>query len=212
MNYELPGHVAMSANCRDLLSRILVADPAARITVPAILRHPWFLRGLPDGVAEMNDHLVPPRASEIRTFSMPDGVQARTLTSRRCHRNILRLTICRVESRVHSLSDLHRHSPVVIWFDVQASSSHPAAVVISASLDSRGAHDPELLVRLLPQSLEETERLVQLGMAPADAAAGGMRFGGVDDGFAANLDGILDEVWSWGFLQVLEPSHTSPLL
>ena len=78
MNYELPGHVAMSANCRDLLSRILVADPAHRITVPAILRHAWFLRGLPDGVAEMNDRLVPPRASEIRTFSMPDGVQARS--------------------------------------------------------------------------------------------------------------------------------------
>lgn len=77
VNYELPGHVAMSADCRDLLSRILVADPARRITVPAILRHPWFLRGLPDGVAEMNDRLVPPRASEIRTFSMPDGVQAR---------------------------------------------------------------------------------------------------------------------------------------
>ena len=78
VNYELPGHVAMSADCRDLLSRVLVADPARRITVPAILRHAWFLRGLPDGVAEMNDRLVPPRASEIRTFSMPDGVQART--------------------------------------------------------------------------------------------------------------------------------------
>lgn len=44
------------------------------------------------------------------------------------------------------------------------------------------------------QSLEETERLVQLGMAPADAAAGGLRFGGDHDGFAAHLDGILDEV------------------
>ena len=82
VNYELPGHVAMSADCRDLLSQILVADPARRITVPAILRHPWFLRGLPDGVAEMNDRLVPPRASEIRTFSMPDGVQARAPAAR----------------------------------------------------------------------------------------------------------------------------------
>jgi hypothetical protein len=47
---------------------------------------------------------------------------------------------------------------------------------------------------VLAQSLEETERLVRLGMAPADPAAGGLRFGGVDDGFAAHLDGILDEV------------------
>ncbi len=45
----------------------------------------------------------------------------------------------------------------------------------------------------LPQSLEETERLVQLGMAPADAA-GGLRLGGGHDGFEAHLDGILDEV------------------
>ena len=43
------------------------------------------------------------------------------------------------------------------------------------------------------QSLEETERLVQLGMAPADAA-GGLRLGGGHDGFEAHLDGILDEV------------------
>ena len=46
----------------------------------------------------------------------------------------------------------------------------------------------------LMQSLEETERLVRLGMALGEPAAGGLRFGGVDDGFAANLDGILDEV------------------
>ena len=44
------------------------------------------------------------------------------------------------------------------------------------------------------QSLEETERLVQLGMVPADAVAGGLRFGADNDGFAAHLDGILDEV------------------
>jgi hypothetical protein len=86
----------MSANCRDLLSRILVADPAHRITVPAILRHAWFLRGLPDGVAEMNDRLVPPRASEIRTFSMPDGVQAR---SGRGHLHSVKFKAFRVTAR-----------------------------------------------------------------------------------------------------------------
>lgn len=77
VNYELPSHVAMSLDCRDLLARILVADPARRLTVPQILQHPWFTRGLPEGVAEMNDHLVPPHASEIRTFSMPAGIQVR---------------------------------------------------------------------------------------------------------------------------------------
>ena len=75
VNYELPSHVAMSLDCRDLLAGILVAEPARRLTVPQILQHPWFLRGLPEGVADMNNRLVPPHASEIRSFSMPDGVQ-----------------------------------------------------------------------------------------------------------------------------------------
>lgn len=77
VNYELPSHVAVSADCRDLLARILVADPDQRLKVPQILAHPWFRRGLPEGVAEMNDRLVPPLASQIRTFSMPEGVQVR---------------------------------------------------------------------------------------------------------------------------------------
>ncbi len=54
------------------------------------------------------------------------------------------------------------------------------------------AQHPTQILPVL-QSLEETERLVQLGMAPADAA-GGLRLGGGHDGFEAHLDGILDEV------------------
>ena len=113
VNYELPSHVAMSADCRNLLSRILVADPGARMTVPHILAHPWFLRGLPPGVAEMNDRLVPPRASEIRTFSMPDGVQVRSalaaLTA--CVRRIWHLVPCLavcLYSAADSLDAKHR--------------------------------------------------------------------------------------------------------
>jgi hypothetical protein len=40
-------------------------------------RHPFFLRDLPPGVAEMNDRLVPPGAPSIKSFCMPEGVQAR---------------------------------------------------------------------------------------------------------------------------------------
>ena len=53
------------------------------------------------------------------------------------------------------------------------------------------------------QSLEETERLVQLGMAPADAA-GGLRLAGGQDGFDAHLDGILDEVCAVNPLLMLD--------
>lgn len=37
--------------------------------------HPWFLRDLPPGVAEMNSRLVPPGAPSIKSFCMPEGVQ-----------------------------------------------------------------------------------------------------------------------------------------
>ena len=69
MEYEFPSHVKVSRECRDLLSKILVPDPTKRITIPEIQRHPWYLKDLPPGVAEMNDSLPQPSA----------GVQARTL-------------------------------------------------------------------------------------------------------------------------------------
>lgn len=35
-----------------------MADPAQRITLPEILKHPWYLQALPPGVAEMNEELI----------------------------------------------------------------------------------------------------------------------------------------------------------
>lgn len=60
VEYEFPAHVKVSKECRDLLSNILVPDPASRITIPEIQRHPWYLKDLPPGVAEMNDNLPVP--------------------------------------------------------------------------------------------------------------------------------------------------------
>jgi hypothetical protein len=51
--------------CRDLLAKILVADPAKRITVKGIYDHPWYNKYLPAGVKEMNDRTPPP----------PEGMQ-----------------------------------------------------------------------------------------------------------------------------------------
>ena len=67
MEYEFPSHVKVSRECRDLLAKILVPDPTKRMTIPVIQRHPWYLKDLPPGVAEMNDTLPQPSA----------GVQAR---------------------------------------------------------------------------------------------------------------------------------------
>ncbi|XP_044440235.1 serine/threonine-protein kinase SAPK10 isoform X4 [Triticum aestivum] len=47
VEYSVPDDLHISAECRDLISKIFVADPAARITVPEIRNHPWFLMNLP---------------------------------------------------------------------------------------------------------------------------------------------------------------------
>lgn len=69
VEYEFPAHVKVSKECRDLLSNILVPDPASRITIPEIQRHPWYLKDLPPGVAEMNDNLPVPTTGMQVKFS-----------------------------------------------------------------------------------------------------------------------------------------------
>lgn len=43
----------VSAELRDLISRIFVQDPASRITIEDIKAHPWFLTNLPSKALEM---------------------------------------------------------------------------------------------------------------------------------------------------------------
>ena len=62
MEYEFPPHVKVSKECRDLLHKILMPDPAKRITVPEIQNHVWYKKDLPPGVSDMNDNLPPPGA------------------------------------------------------------------------------------------------------------------------------------------------------
>lgn len=57
VDYTIPSYVKISDECRDILSKILVAEPERRISVQGIKSHPWFLKDLPPGVAEMNNHL-----------------------------------------------------------------------------------------------------------------------------------------------------------
>ena len=47
MQWSVPEGVEVSAECRDLLSRMLVRDPDARATMAGIQRHPWFTANLP---------------------------------------------------------------------------------------------------------------------------------------------------------------------
>ncbi|KAH7433205.1 hypothetical protein KP509_07G059300 [Ceratopteris richardii] len=52
VQYAIPDYVRISADCRDLLSKIFVADPAQRIRIAEIKRHPWFLKKLPKEMQE----------------------------------------------------------------------------------------------------------------------------------------------------------------
>ncbi|KAJ8555586.1 hypothetical protein K7X08_013082 [Anisodus acutangulus] len=47
VRYSIPEQVRISLECRHLLTRIFVADPEKRITIPEIKMHPWFLKNLP---------------------------------------------------------------------------------------------------------------------------------------------------------------------
>lgn len=47
VQYSIPDYVRVSMECKHLLSRIFVADPEKRITMPEIKKHAWFLKSLP---------------------------------------------------------------------------------------------------------------------------------------------------------------------
>ncbi|KAB1214672.1 Serine/threonine-protein kinase SRK2I [Morella rubra] len=47
VQYSIPDNVQISPECRNLISRIFVFDPTARITIPNIKNHEWFLKNLP---------------------------------------------------------------------------------------------------------------------------------------------------------------------
>lgn len=47
VHYSVPDNVQITMQCRHLLSRIFVANPEKRITIPEIKSHPWFLNNLP---------------------------------------------------------------------------------------------------------------------------------------------------------------------
>ncbi|XP_054806537.1 serine/threonine-protein kinase SAPK2-like isoform X1 [Prosopis cineraria] len=47
VHYSIPNYVRVSQECRHLLSRIFVANPEKRITIPEIKKHPWFVYNLP---------------------------------------------------------------------------------------------------------------------------------------------------------------------
>ncbi|KAJ4902815.1 Serine/threonine-protein kinase SRK2J [Raphanus sativus] len=52
VKYKIPGYVHISEDCRNLLSRIFVANPSHRVTLKEIRSHAWFLKNLPRELKE----------------------------------------------------------------------------------------------------------------------------------------------------------------
>ncbi|GKV21258.1 hypothetical protein SLEP1_g31254 [Rubroshorea leprosula] len=54
VQYSIPDYVHISPECHHLISRIFVADPSKRITIPEIRTHEWFLKNLPTDLMDEN--------------------------------------------------------------------------------------------------------------------------------------------------------------
>ncbi|KAL8151666.1 hypothetical protein V2J09_021474 [Rumex salicifolius] len=52
IQYKIPDYVHISQACRQLLSRIFIANPYMRITMKEMKTHPWFLKNLPREMAD----------------------------------------------------------------------------------------------------------------------------------------------------------------
>lgn len=47
VKYTFPSGLQLSRECHDLMARIFIANPAQRISIEGIKKHPWFLKNLP---------------------------------------------------------------------------------------------------------------------------------------------------------------------
>lgn len=69
VDYEWPSNSStISPELKDMMTKILVADPKERLTIQQIQQHPWFQKNLPAGSLEYNDYAIslggsPPQSS-----------------------------------------------------------------------------------------------------------------------------------------------------
>ncbi|KAF3331973.1 Serine/threonine-protein kinase SAPK4 [Carex littledalei] len=52
VQYKMPDYVHISQECKQLIARIFVPNPAKRITIKEIKTHPWFVKNLPRELTE----------------------------------------------------------------------------------------------------------------------------------------------------------------
>ena len=52
VKYSFPPSLHLSRECVDLIARVFVGNPANRISIAGIQKHPWFLKNLPEELAD----------------------------------------------------------------------------------------------------------------------------------------------------------------
>jgi hypothetical protein len=55
-DYQIPSGAKVSAECRDLLAKVLTVSPRNRITVQGIQQHPWCVRVLAHAALKSGRH------------------------------------------------------------------------------------------------------------------------------------------------------------
>uniref|UniRef100_A0A6V7QXZ4 non-specific serine/threonine protein kinase n=1 Tax=Ananas comosus var. bracteatus TaxID=296719 RepID=A0A6V7QXZ4_ANACO len=70
VQYKIPDYVHISQDCRQLLSRIFVTNPARRITIREIRNHPWFLKNLSRDLTEAAQAVYYKKDKSAPTYSL----------------------------------------------------------------------------------------------------------------------------------------------
>jgi len=80
VDYQFPAsspHGPVSEMVKDLIRRIFVADPAKRMSIQEMQRHPWYQQDLPPGLTGFNDIcLAQQRASGMVGSQSKDQIKA----------------------------------------------------------------------------------------------------------------------------------------
>ncbi|KAJ1271041.1 hypothetical protein BS78_06G098600 [Paspalum vaginatum] len=70
IQYKIPEYVHVSQDCKDLLSKIFVANSAKRVTIREIRNHPWFLKNLPRELTEAAQAMYYKKDNSAPTYSL----------------------------------------------------------------------------------------------------------------------------------------------
>ncbi|KAG2572167.1 serine/threonine-protein kinase SAPK7-like [Panicum virgatum] len=70
IQYKIPEYVHVSQDCKELLSRIFIANSAKRITIREIRNHPWFLKNLPRELTEAAQAMYYKKDNSAPTYSV----------------------------------------------------------------------------------------------------------------------------------------------